>query len=40
MAAPQARVIDPILMGVADTATGAAEPVWGKFLKDFTESEW
>ena len=30
-----ARVLDPIMMGVK---TG--NPVWGKFLKDFEETEW
>ena len=30
-----ARVIDPILMSVKE-----GKRVWGKFLKDFAETEW
>ena len=31
-----ARVVDPILTGVV----GKGKPIWGKFLKDFVETEW
>lgn len=33
-----ARIIDPILFGVS--CKDKSKRVWGKFLKDFMETEW
>eukprot|EP00812_Abedinium_dasypus_P009806 NODE_3468_length_782_cov_366.100413.p1 GENE.NODE_3468_length_782_cov_366.100413~~NODE_3468_length_782_cov_366.100413.p1 ORF type:complete len:207 (-),score=65.76 NODE_3468_length_782_cov_366.100413:147-725(-) len=35
-----ARILDPVVRGMLATVAGKGPPIWGRFLKDYVETEW